>query len=40
MKEKLFDSFDIKDGQGRLTNAGALLVDDSLVRHSRLFFTR
>lgn len=40
MEEKLFDSFDIRDEQGRLTNAGALLADDSPVRHSRLFCTR
>lgn len=28
------------DEQGRLTNAGALLADDSPIRHSRLFCTR
>ena len=40
MEEKLFDSFDIRDNHGKLTNAGALLADDSPVRHSRLFCTR
>ena len=33
-------SFNIMDEQGRLTNAGALLADDSPIRHSRLFCTR
>lgn len=40
MEDKLFDSFEIRDGNGKLTNAGALLADDSPVRHSRLFCTR
>ena len=40
MEEKLFDSFEIRDANGKLTNAGALLADDSPVRHSRLFYTR
>lgn len=40
MEDKLFDSFDIKDNHGKLTNAGALLADDSPIRHSRLFCTR
>lgn len=40
MEDKLFDSFDIRNGQGKLTNTGALLADDSPVRHSRLFCTR
>lgn len=40
MEDKLFDSFDIRDNNGKLTNAGALLADDSPVRHSRLFCTR
>lgn len=40
MEDKLFDSFDIRDSHGMLTNAGALLADDSPVRHSRLFCTR
>lgn len=39
-EEKLFDSFDIRDQYGKLTNAGALLADDSPIRHSRLFCTR
>lgn len=40
MEEKLFDSFDLRDEHDKLTNAGALLADDSPVRHSRLFCTR
>ncbi len=40
MEDKLFDSFDIRDNLGKLTNAGALLADDSPIRHSRLFCTR
>ena len=40
MKDKLFDSFDIRNEYGKLTNAGALLADDSPIRHSRLFCTR
>lgn len=40
MEEKLFDSFEIRDENGKLTNAGALLADDSPIRHSRLFCTR
>lgn len=40
MEDKLFDSFDIRDEHGKLTNAGTLLADDSPVRHSRLFCTR
>lgn len=40
MEDKLFDSFDIRDDHDKLTNAGALLADDSPVRHSRLFCTR
>lgn len=40
MDDKLFDSFDIRDNHGKLTNAGALLADDSPIRHSRLFCTR
>ena len=40
MEDKLFDSFDRRDNHGKLTNAGALLADDSPVRHSRLFCTR
>lgn len=33
-------SFGIIDDEGNLTNAGALLADESPVRHSRLFCTR
>jgi len=40
MEEKLFDSFEIRGENGKLTNAGALLADDSPIRHSRLFCTR
>lgn len=40
MEDKLFDSFEIRDENGKLTNAGALLADDSPIRHSRLFCTR
>ena len=40
MDEKLFDSFEIRDETGKLTNAGALLADDSPIRNSRLFCTR
>ena len=40
MEDKLFDSFEIRDEQGKLTNAGALIADDSPIRHSRLFCTR
>lgn len=40
MENKLFDSFDIRNEHGKLTNAGALLADDSPIRHSRLFCTR
>ena len=39
-EDKLFDSFEIRDARGKLTNAGALLADDSPIRHSRLFCTR
>ena len=39
MEDKLFDSFDIRNEYGKLTNAGALLADDSPIRHSRLFCT-
>lgn len=38
--EKDFVSFGLMDEDGMLTNAGALLADESLVRHSRLFCTR
>ena len=40
MEEKLFDSFEMRDDHGKLTNAGALLADDAPIRHSRLFCTR
>ena len=40
MEEKLFDSFEMRDGHGKLTNAGALLADDAPIKHSRLFCTR
>lgn len=40
MEDKLFNSFDIIDVQGKLTNAGALIADNSPVKHSRLFCTR
>ena len=40
MEDKLFDAFEIRDSYGKLTNAGALMADDSPVRHSRLFCTR
>lgn len=33
-------SFGIIDDEGKLTNAGALLADESPIRHSRLFCTR
>ena len=35
-----FDSFGIVDSNGNLTNAGALLADESPIRHSRVFCTR
>lgn len=35
-----FVSFGLMDEDGMLTNAGALLADDSPIRHSRLFCTR
>ena len=38
--EKAIESFGMKDVQGHLTNAGALLADDSPIRCSRLFCTR
>ena len=40
MEDKLFDSFDIRNEYEKLTNAGALLADDSPIRYSRLFCTR
>ncbi|WP_027407445.1 helix-turn-helix domain-containing protein [Anaerovibrio sp. RM50] len=35
-----YESFGIIDGNGKLTNAGALLADESPIRHSRVFCTR
>lgn len=35
-----YASFGIIDEEGNLTNAGALLADESPIRHSRLFCTR
>ena len=35
-----YESFGLTDEKGNLTNAGALLADESPVRHSRLFCTR
>lgn len=35
-----YESFGLIDEDGKLTNAGALLADESPVRHSRLFCTR
>lgn len=35
-----FLSFELMNEEGMLTNAGALLADESLIRHSRLFCTR
>lgn len=40
MPEKSFESFGVKDSNGKLTNAGALLADNCPIRHSRLFCTR
>lgn len=35
-----YESFGIIDENGNLTNAGALLADESPIRHSRVFCTR
>lgn len=35
-----FESWGLIDSEGHLTNAGALLADESPVRHSRIFCTR
>ncbi len=35
-----YEAFGLVDANGQLTNAGALLADESPVRHSRLFCTR
>lgn len=40
LEESDFTSFGLTDVNGMLTNAGALLADDSPLRHSRLFCTR
>ena len=40
MEEKLFDSFEMRDEYGKLTNTGALLADNAPIKHSRLFCTR
>jgi predicted HTH transcriptional regulator len=40
LEENEFVSWGILDENGRLTNAGALLADDSPMRQSRLFCTR
>lgn len=39
-EESDYESFGIVDENGVLTNAGALLADESPIRHSRLFCTR
>ena len=39
-EDTYYESFGLVDEKGNLTNAGALLADESLVRHSRLFCTR
>ena len=40
LEESDFTSFGLTDANGMLTNAGALLADDSPIRHSRFFCTR
>jgi len=40
MEENDFESFGIVDKNGYLTNAGALLADESPIRYSRVFCTR
>lgn len=39
-EEADYESFGIVDEDGNLTNAGALLADESPIRHSRVFCTR
>lgn len=39
-EESDYESFGIVDENGNLTNAGALLADESPIRHSRVFCTR
>ncbi len=40
LDDKFYDSFNLRAPNGKLTNAGVLIADDSPVRHSRLFCTR
>lgn len=40
MPENAYESFGIKDAKGALTNAGALIADESPIRWSRVFCTR
>ena len=40
MDEKEYESFGLVGSDGRLTNAGALLADESPIRYSRVFCTR
>jgi ATP-dependent DNA helicase RecG len=40
LKIQILNHFGIVDENGELTNAGALLADESPIRHSRLFCTR
>ena len=39
-EESDYESFGIVDEKGNLTNAGALLADESPIKHSRIFCTR
>ncbi|MBR4259704.1 MAG: putative DNA binding domain-containing protein [Kiritimatiellae bacterium] len=40
LRDSDFESFGLASGGGFLTNAGALLADNSPIRHSRVFCTR
>ena len=40
LRDSDFESFGLVSGGGYLTNAGALLADNSPIRHSRVFCTR
>lgn len=40
MSENVYESFGIKDAKGALTNAGALIADESPIRWSRVFCTK
>ena len=40
LRDSDFESFGLASGGGLLTNAGALLADNSPIRHSRVFCTR